>query len=217
MVEKPHLHTDTQTGAAIKDSAAKESLATALVQADLTQWGSIEVKVRGEELQFVDDRFHELLNELYDSANVCVDWYKTFSKSHTAWRRRVIIVTGVVAVTNLLAANKEIRNFAGGAIPILAAVLAVVLTMLASLESFYNAAKKAQAYRESRELFLDAARNFDWRWNVLVRPFVDSPQACVNAAELYRQLVAKDSEIRAKYEELTRTPEGSKKEDKGSK
>jgi hypothetical protein len=120
-------------------------------------------------------------------------------------------------VANLLAANREIRNFAGGAVPVLAAVLAVVLTMLASLESFYNAAKKAQGYRESRELFLDVARDFDWRWNALVRPFVDTPQACVNAAELYRQLVAKDAEIRAKYEELTRTPEGSKKEDKGSK
>ena len=83
---------------------------------------------------------------------------------------------------------------------------------LANLESFYNSAEKAQGYRESREFFLDAARDFDRKWDVYVRPFTDEAEACANAAELYRLLVAKDGELRAKFKELIKTEgKGSKK------
>ena len=68
-----------------------------------------------------------------------------------------------------------------------------------------NARERAQAYRESRELFLDVAREFDRRWDIYVRPIGDHPEACLNASELYRQLVAKDRELRAKFKELTKT------------
>jgi hypothetical protein len=217
MTKKAQPSANSQIAAVSAGPAAKEPPASILVQAELTRWQSILVETRQDELKFMDERFHDLLNELYDSANVCVDSYQTFSKSHTKWRCGIIVGTSVVAVTNLIAAYKDVRNFAGGIVSLLAAVLAIGLTMLASLESFYNSSKKAQAYRESRELFLDAARDFDRRWDVYVRPFTDTAEACVNGAELYRQLIAKDSEIRAKYEELTQTPEGSKKEDKGSK
>jgi hypothetical protein len=189
----------------VTTSSSKDSHRTVLVEIELVRWRLIPIETRQTELKFLNERFHELLNELYDSANLCVDRNKTFSNIHTIWRRVVIIGTGVVAITNLLAANKDLKTLAGGIISILAAVFAVVLAMLANLESFHNSAEKAQGYRESREFFLDAARDFDRRWDVYVRPFTDEAEACANAAELYRLLVAKDSELRAKFKELTKT------------
>ena len=75
---------------------------------------------------------------------------------------------------------------ASGKSRIVAAIAAAVLALLANLENFSNALERAQAYRESRELFLDAAREFERSWRMAVDPFYPDPEACVNAAELYR-------------------------------
>jgi hypothetical protein len=188
----------------------KEGRSPVLVEAELSRWNLITLEVRQQELGFLNERFHELLNEIYSSANLCVDRHNTLSKNHVTWRRTVIVGTGIVAIVNLLAANHYLREYIGPGISVLAAVIAVVLAILANLESFYNASEKAQAYRESREFFLDAAREFDRRWDAFVRPFTDNAEACVNASELYRQLVVKDSELRAKFKELTRTERAKK-------
>jgi hypothetical protein len=186
------------------EKVPKYAEGTALVPAQLSRWNLLTIEVRQKEMGNLTARYYEVLNEWYDSANQCVDQHARFSKNHIYWRRTVIVGTGVVAVANLLAANRGIREFCHGVAPILAAVFAAMLAILANLESFYNAAEKAQGYRESRELFLDAAREFDRRWDAFVRPFTDSAEACVNASELYRQLVVKDSELRAKLKELTK-------------
>jgi hypothetical protein len=181
-----------------------------LIEIEREMWISIASDVRIEQLGLLDERYHQLLNEVYNSANVCVDRYQSLSRTHTFWRRLVIIGTGVVALANLIAAYKvgDTKVFVYG--PLVAAVLAVVLTILANLESLLNALERAQAYRESRELFLDVAREFDRRWDIYVRPLGENPEACLNASELYRQLVAKDRELRAKFKELTKT-EGKRK------
>lgn len=190
---------------------AKRERSTVLVEVELSRWSAISPQIRQQELGVYNARYHELLNELYDSANDCVDLYRSLTKNHTYWRRIMIIGTGVVAVVNLLAANDKVTVWFGESFSVAAAVLAVILAILANLESFYNAAEKAQGYRQTRELFLDAARDYDRRWDVYVRPFTDNPEACVNAAELYRQLVAKDSELRTKMSELTKTERKSTK------
>ena len=110
-----------------------------------------------------------------------------------------------MAIVNLISAHRWVQESTKGLFPIAAAVLAVTLAILANLESFSNSFEKAQGYRESRELFLDVAREFDRRWDVYVRSLGDSPEACVNAAELYRQIAARDRELRAKFKELTKT------------
>ncbi|MGD1210005.1 MAG: hypothetical protein ABR973_01445 [Candidatus Acidiferrales bacterium] len=106
---------------------------------------------------------------------------------------------------NILAANGKVRDLAGGSATVFVAVCAVILAILANLESFHNSAERAQAYRESRELFLDVAREFDHRWDVYVRPLADSAEACLNASELYREIVVRDRDLRAKFKELTKT------------
>src|SRR5262249_54659824 len=149
---------------------------------------------------------HELLNDIYESANLCVARYNSFSKSHVWWRRIMIVGTGLLAVINLLAANKDVKEaiankFSFNGLAVIAAAFAIVLAILANLESFGNFPEKAQAFRASRDLFLDVAREFDRRWDIYVLSFGGSPEACLNAAELYRQLVAKDRDLRTKFKE----------------
>jgi hypothetical protein len=182
-----------------------EDRSLALIQIELKMWATISPEMRKEQLQGFNDRYHGVLDELYISANLCVDRYQAFSKAHTRWRWTLILGTGFIAIVNLLAAHKWVQERTGGLFPIAAAVLAVVLAILANLESFSNSLEKAQGYRESRELFLDVAREFDRRWDIYVRPLGDSAEACVNATELYRQIAVRDRELRAKFKELTKT------------
>jgi hypothetical protein len=213
MTEETHANAKSRSKKATGTVIERESRTSVLVEVELKRWQTISPDLRQQELEFINIRFHELLNEIYQSANLCVDRHKTFSENHTFWRRTVIVATCAVAITNLFAASKDVKSLMGGVISLLAAALAIVLTMLASLENFHNFAEKAQGYRESREFFLDAARDFDRRWDVYVRPFINDAEACFNAAELYRQLVARDNELRAKFKELTRTEgKGSKKQ-----
>ena len=178
--------------------------ATSLISVELDVWRVIASESRIEQLKALDGRYHSLLDELYDSANLCVQRFQGFSKAYTRWRHTIILGTGFVAIVNLLAANKYIREHIEG-IAVIAAACAVILAILANLESFSNSLEKAQAYRESREMFLDVAREFDRRWDIYVRPLGDSPEACVNASELYRQVVVRDRDLRAKFKELSKT------------
>jgi hypothetical protein len=182
-----------------------EDRGSPLIHIELKEWTSIISDVRKQQLEALDDRYHGILTELYDSANVSVDRYQSFSKAHANWRRTLIIGTGLLAVVNLFAANKYIQDHTHNVVAVCAATFSVLLAILANLESFSNSHEKAQAYRESRELFLDVAREFDRRWDIYVRPLGESPEACVNAAELYRQVLVRDRELRAKLKELTKT------------
>ncbi len=84
---------------------------------------------------------------------------------------------------------------------------AAILAILANLENFSNSQERAQAYLESREAFLDAARQFQLLWTTHVDPFYPGPDACVNAVALHRQLNIKDSELRARFMEKV-SPKG---------
>ncbi len=177
----------------------------ALIEVEREMWISVSSEVRIEQVSLLDQRYHQLLDEIYGSANLCVDRHQSLSLLHSLWRKIVIIGTGTVAIVNVLAAYKTSGHnlFEHGSL--IAAILAGTLVILVNLESFLNARERAQAYRESRELFLDVAREFDRRWDIYVRPMGEHPEACLNASELYRQLVAKDRELRAKFKELTKT------------
>lgn len=174
--------------------------------------------------------YRAILDEFFDEANSCVQTVKKASRTHVVWRRSLIIATGGLAIVNLLAAytstlDSSSSPFAGElfvavvyqaavgllreSLPLFAAVYAAVLAILTNLESFTNAPAKAQAYRDSRELFLDAYREFELRWLVKVTPFYPEPKACVNAAEAYRDLVARDRELRTKLKDLTTTKKAS--------
>jgi hypothetical protein len=122
----------------------------------------------------------------------------------------VIVGTGVVAIINAVAAlitahssDKDFSPLFAIAITALAAVAAAVLAILANLENFGNFVDRAQAYREAREMFLDAYREFDRLWQVYVVAFWNRPEALVNATELYRRICVRDSELRRKIKDMT--------------
>jgi hypothetical protein len=182
---------------------------TALIEISLEGWKEIED--RGDQLKGLDESFHRYVNEMFASADLCVEGYQRFSKNHWYWRQTIIMGAGLVALLNLASAYKW--NHEGSQLPIslAAAVAAVILSILTNLESSSKCLDQAQAYRESRELFLDAAREFHRMWEIYVLPLGDSPEACLNAVELYRRIVVKDRELRSKLKDLTKTDEKRKK------
>jgi hypothetical protein len=176
-----------------------------LAEVDIESWRNMDSEQRGKLIAYVNFRYTGYLNDFYESANICVERFDEFTSRHHRWRYQIIIGTGVVAIFNLLAANKTIAERSHNGLPILAAMAALALAVMANLETFNNAAEHAQAYRESREFFLDAAREFDRVWSVSVVPLGDSAEAYANAIELYKRIVAADRDLRGKFKELTKT------------
>jgi hypothetical protein len=180
-----------------------------LVEVTLERWE--QLPDRQSYLIEVNNAFHEYLNELISAANSCVDGYDKYCRRHEHWRKTIIIVTGVVAVLNVLAAYRPKVEWYAVTISLSGAVAAVGLSVLANLESFGNFLEQASALREAREMFLDASRDFDRLWNTLVIPLGESADACANAAELYRRIVATDRDLRGRLKELTKTQKKQQK------
>jgi hypothetical protein len=171
-------------------------------------WDMLNNEEKRGLIKILDGSYKEYLENLYKTADLCVDKYNDFTKSHVRWRRIAIIGSGILACLNFMAASKRIANWENGLIPIVAAIAALTLALLANLETFSNSAEKAQTFRESRELFLDAAQEFDRVWNVHVIFLGDTIEAYANAAELYKRIIATDSELRSKFKEQTKDRKG---------
>lgn len=54
---------------------------SALVPVDRALWLSIDAEARIEQLRALDQRYHQLTDELYNSANLCVDRNQNFLKA----------------------------------------------------------------------------------------------------------------------------------------
>jgi hypothetical protein len=118
----------------------------------------------------------------------------------------VIVGTGLIALLNILVTHASAMGDKapwGGWLSVVASVFAVLVTILATLEGFANSAERAQAYRESREMFVDVRREFAAAWDAYVEPLKDGPEACANAAELHKRLITADRELRARFKNLT--------------
>ena len=187
----------------VKSRAGAEDAATSLVRLGTREWLDLSDERRGAFLSEIDESYRLILNEFFIVANKCVEQHQRFFQLYGTWRRRIIIATGVVTIVNVLAASKI--PWTAAWLPIVAAVCAAGLGILANLESFYDWNGHAQAYRESRDLFLDAGREFTRLWESHVRPFGTTAEGCVNASELYRMITVKDRELRLKLKELTKT------------
>ena len=173
-------------------------------------WANQSQKDRRHYYSQIDLNYHTIADEFFKLADMSVDRFSEFTKSHITWRRWVTILTGGLVILNLIAAytvgstNPWLKH-----LPLVAAIFAAIISIYCNLENLYKYAERAQAYREVREILLSAAREYEMLWHVYVRPFSDSPMACVNAAKIYRQIVEKDQEIRGQAKELTkikRTP-----------
>ena len=182
-----------------------------LMEATEIDWSKTEEEYRQMYIDTIFQRYHTLVTEFYTSGNLCVQRFQDFSKSHKQWRQLIINGTGVVALANLIAAYTS-NSQAWGWFSLVAAVLAVGLAILANLESYHNYSDRARAFRESRELFLDAAREFERRWHANVFPFRYGSRACLTSTELYKEIVAKDQELRTKFSELTKVEQKAAKD-----
>src|SRR5277367_6869118 len=97
-------------------------------------WLSLDSEQRGKLIAYVNLRYTSYLNDFYESANLCVDRYDEFTSRYRVWRYTLITGTGVVAIINLLAANKSLSTWSYNIIPIIAAVAAAVLAVLANID-----------------------------------------------------------------------------------
>ena len=188
----------------------------ALIEAGLSFWSATE-RTEDARVAYVDERIYpqykQIVDELYASADLCAVRFEQLRADHTWWRRVIIWSTGIVAILNSGAALVAARGPEGPGfdpgpwIPLLltgaAALAALALTILANLENLGNHLERGQAYRDARELFLDAAREANRLWEMHVIPFWGGPEACVNAVELSRRLCVKDRELRQKAKDLT--------------
>jgi hypothetical protein len=196
-----------QKGAGREQDAAAAGEAP-IPDASLEYWAGQDDATREQVCQQVDEYYETLLDEFRVSANQFVEQYKGDSKNGRRWRFWLIVLTGGLALLNVLASSwpdgpssVQVRTYMTFA----AAVYAVLLALATNIESFHNYADKKQSARESRELFLDAYREFEMLRLTYVYPFGYSPQGCFNLHALYRRLVAKDTELRRKLKQLTTT------------
>jgi hypothetical protein len=175
---------------------------TALAGMSPEDWNALSDEARRVLIQNIDRNYQQYLGNFYSTADRCVDKYNDLTRAHGRWRRTAIFGSGFLACVNFMAASSRLANWKSGVIPIIAAISALILALLANLETFSNAAEKAQTFRESREFFLDAAQEFDRVWTVYVVALGDSLQAYVNAVELYKRIISADSELRSSFKEL---------------
>lgn len=184
-----------------------------LIQATKETW-SDKTKTDGHRDAFIGENktsYFELIAEFKETADRAAELFKASSQSHKYWRWTVITGTVVVAVASLVVSFAVSNDLDGvGAMSLVSSVIAAALVGLVNLENFTKPYEKAQAFRESREPFLDAARLFENLWIAYVIPFEPKPEACLNAAMLHRMIREKDSELRHNLREITKTSAGGK-------
>jgi len=177
------------------------------------QWSGMSLEKQKEFVEKTYQEFLSLIEEIVASSDRCADKYEHFMREHVVWRWTVILSTGVIALLNILVSHASApgsKSNWGEPLSLAASVWAVVVTIVATLEGFTNAADRAQGYRESREIFVDVSREFTAAWDTFVEPLRDSPEACANASELLRRLIAADHELRARFKNLTMERQGGK-------
>jgi len=160
-----------------------------------------------------------IVNNYLDEANRAIERYNQEIASHIRWRIGVIVGTGLLAAINACAAFElmqvpsGIQIFTTGGSPrditiaviltAIAAVYAALLTMAGTAESFLNKGEKAAGFRESHDLLVSRYRGYCFKWLHYVEAYGKTGAACMNAGQLYRQLVDSDPGLRNKLKQLT--------------
>lgn len=182
-------------------SILDDSVPSMLVGSLGSTWAAAKPDVRAEYVAQIMTSYTSILLGFLDEANRQGGFANAAQRSYQRWRTTLIILAGLLALLNLFA-TQDWEKVRGGLV-FAAAGFAVILAILTNLESFYNYSERAQIYRESRELFLDAYREYDMLWNTHVLPYHGLPESCLNAAILYRRITSKDEELRRKLKKLT--------------
>ena len=67
-------------------------------------YSSLSEEEINKALERIQTRYLELIKEYREHANLCVKNYKKFRESHLKWRRRLVTLTGILAIVNLVIA-----------------------------------------------------------------------------------------------------------------
>jgi hypothetical protein len=177
-------------------------------------WDSLSEDERIAYWQAIDVYFHNLLEDFRTNANAAVHEHERYGLLGQFSRVILICLTGGLALLNVLATNwpSGWMGVERVTFSFWAAIYAVLLALLTNVESFYNFPDRKSGSRESRELYLDAYREFESLRLTHVYPHGYSGQACFNFNILYQRLVTKDLELRRKIMSLStaRTGQGKK-------
>jgi len=186
-----------------------------LVEPKLTYWDTCDPAARKRYVEQTEKFYRGMLGRILKDAEACTALYHKLVAAHVRGRTRLIWATGGVAVLNAVTAyavgfSKEYSEswlfYLLAVLPLVGAVWAGIVAILSNLESFHQRAERAQTYRDSRELFLDVRRRFESLWICYVKAFSrDSPQACRNAAVLYRALVEEERRLRHQVQDVAET------------
>jgi len=181
-----------------------------LVQPSLEDWQSQDPQTIETYYEQTEAEFFNIVDSYRLQANEAVAFYRDAVQSHVRWRFWMIIAIGILALINVLATLQFLSEKSPAWIPALlsavAAVYAGCLAVAGNVESFYNWLDRADTFREQRELLLNRFREYTSKWVYYVQAYGKTPKACVNAGQLYRELVDSDQDLRQKLKQLTEVP-----------
>jgi hypothetical protein len=196
-----------------------------LVQPSAEDWKNQEPEVTARYYDQTELDFFAIVNDYLNQANWAAERYRSSLLSHRRWRFWIIIATGILTAINVCAALALLEKpFWGEISPaaflsVVAALYAAGLTVAGNVESFFNRVEEAAGFREMRDLLLNRYREYRSKWLYYVEAYGKTPAACVNAGQLYCQLVDSDQELRQKIKQLTevRGPKGDKQSPGGQR
>jgi hypothetical protein len=199
----------------------KQVISYHLVEPSLEYWKNQGSEVIARYYEETQAEFDYIVEDYRIQANAAATLYKSYLASYRCWRFWIIIATGMLAAINVcatLSLLSEVPPLWGTTkvtVPALlsgvAALYAASLTVAGNVESFYNRAEDAGRFREMRDLLLSRYREYSSKWLSYVVAYGKTPTACINAGQLYRQLVDSDHELRQKIKEWqVQGPKGGK-------
>jgi hypothetical protein len=189
----------------------QQDMECALYEQTEEYWQNCSAQERQAYYKNIYEHYFTIVQEFAAQSDSAVDKFKIFSAAHLRWRKRLVWLSGTLAIMNVvLAFTSDVNNWDISRplyiviriLPLVAAVFAAFIAIMSNLESIYKPLERAQAFREVREILLNAARYHEMLWNVYVHPFADSPTACINASRAYMSLVDKDKEVRGQTKEI---------------
>jgi hypothetical protein len=155
-------------------------------------------------LNRIHEYYYHILRDFFKQANLCTDNFKGCDQKYARIRNAIILATGIMAIINIFAACMAGLSGSIGSmvVSVFAAIYAAALTVLVNFENHYKYADRTQRFRQIRELYLDAAREFEKDWPRYVEAFSDEAVACLNASKLCDEIYKQDIEIRKKAIEI---------------
>jgi len=189
-----------------------------LVQPSPEDWKNQKPEVIAQYYTQTESDFFGIVNDYLSQANLATNLYRRSSLSLRRWRFWIIIATGMLAAINVCAALELLKIPHWGETSLstiltgVAALYAAGLTVAGNVENFFNRGEQAAGFRETRDLLLSRYREYSSKWLYYVEAYGKTPTACINAGQLYHQLVDSDQELRQKIKHLTEVqgPTGSK-------